>query len=132
MEKSAAALAIVKVHQPASAGKVRTRRRSKRTQSRAAFRIGAAAHNARSRKWSPIAIALVLVSIYQAYKPRNDKITDTDSDNELPAFGGGLPPPGISAKAEPVVAARRAAESASERKVCDMIKAPGADALQKA
>jgi hypothetical protein len=36
------------------------------------------------------------------------------------------------AKAEPVVAARRAAESASERKVRDMIKAPGADALQKA
>ena len=34
-------------------------------------------------------------------------------------------PPGPLAKAEPVVAARRAAERASERKVRDMVMAPG-------
>jgi hypothetical protein len=47
--------------------------------------------------------------------------------------GGGFVPPGMEANAEPVVAARRAAESASERKVRDMRKAPGRrNALQKA
>lgn len=34
-------------------------------------------------------------------------------------------PPGAEAKAEPVVAARRAAERTSERKVRDMVMAPG-------
>jgi hypothetical protein len=36
-------------------------------------------------------------------------------------------PPGPLAKAEPVVAARRAAERASERNVRDMVMTPGAD-----
>jgi hypothetical protein len=73
----------------------------------------------------------ILVSIYQAYKPKNDKIRDTDIDMYDPSFGGGFVPPGADAKAEPVVAARMAAENASERKVRDMIKAPGADALKR-
>jgi hypothetical protein len=46
-------------------------------------------------------------------------------------FGGGLVPPGMLANAD-VVAARRAAERAKVRNVRDMVKAPGADALQEA
>jgi hypothetical protein len=47
-------------------------------------------------------------------------------------FGGGFVPPGASANAVPVVAARIAAERAKLRSVRDMVKAPGADALHEA
>jgi hypothetical protein len=79
-----------------------------------------------SSKGSLIEVLLVWVSIYQAYRPKSDKNIDTDTEVDVvPAFGGGFVPPGMEAKAVAVVAARRAAESASERKVRDMIKAPG-------
>jgi hypothetical protein len=70
---------------------------------------------------------------------RNLPLSDPQNPNsdityvtKLPVGGGFVPPGPDMAKAGAVVAARRAAERASERKVCDMIKAPGADALQKA
>jgi hypothetical protein len=66
-------------------------------------------------------IAPVLVSIYQPYAPKSEKKIDI----YVPTGGGFVPPGADEAKAVPVVAARRAAESASERKVRDMIKAPG-------
>jgi hypothetical protein len=79
-------------------------------------------------KGTSFEVAPSLVSIYQAYIPKKDKIIDTYD----PAFGGGFVPPGIEANAEPVAAAKRAAERARVRKVRDMIMAPGADALHEA
>jgi hypothetical protein len=52
--------------------------------------------------------------------PKYDKNIDI-----IVPFGGGFVPPGALAKAEAVVAARRAAERARVRKVRDMIMAPG-------
>src|SRR5882757_1932082 len=77
-------------------------------------------------KGAALEIAPVLVSIYQAYMPMSDKKIET-----YVCVGGGLVPPGMDPKAEAVVAAWRAAESASERKVCDMIKAPGRRCAQE-
>jgi hypothetical protein len=75
-------------------------------------------------KGASFEVAPILVSIYQPYKPKKDKMTDIDMDEETPALGGGLVPPGISANAD-IVVARRAAESASVRNVRDMVIAPG-------
>ena len=123
MKKSAIALAIVKTHHEASTGKVRRRRRTQMTQNRAAFKSGPAAQSAVSSMGSRILkIAPVLASIHQSIGQKTYRLNnDRKIDIYVPVGGGFVPPGADMAKAEPVDAARRAAESASERKVRDII-----------
>jgi hypothetical protein len=131
VKKSAAILTTEKMHHEASTGKVRRRRLRHITATSAAFRTGPAAQSTVSRKGSFTVATPTPGQYLSAHRPRNDK-------NEpialivvtINPLGGGLVPPGASAKAD-VVAARRAAERARVRNVRDMVKAPGADALQE-
>ena len=64
-------------------------------------------------------MAPVLVSIYQPYRPKSDRNIEM-----YDLVGGGFVPVGAEAKADPVEAARRAAERARVRIVRDMVEAP--------